>query len=148
MKPATLFRLAALLALVQFLAHTSLLMTYQPAHGPEEVAVVQAMKDHLFSFSGFQRSYWDMYFGYGLFSAFNCLLEAMLLWFLAGVARTAPRQAAVAAGIFLLANLVYAGLVFRFFFALPGIFDLALAVLMILILVVSRRHPVESLAQA
>ena len=139
MSPVALFRLAALVALVQFLAHTAMFVSYRPVHGPEEVAVVETMKAQVFSFSGYIRSYWDMYFGYGLFSAFNCLLEAMLLWFLASVASTAPRQAAFGAGIFLLANLVYTALVFRFFFLLPGLFDLALAALMAWILFSSLR---------
>ena len=26
------------------------------------------------------RSYWDSYFGYGLFASFNCLVEAVLFW--------------------------------------------------------------------
>ncbi len=104
MNTAVLLRVAAVIALFQFLAHTTMFVTYTPAHGPDETQVVQIMQSHVFSFSGSLRSYWDMYFGYGLFSAFNCLIEAALLWMLAAMAReNAPRTRPIAA-LFLFAN--------------------------------------------
>ncbi|MBI3886147.1 MAG: hypothetical protein HY302_10505 [Opitutae bacterium] len=73
-------RLAAALAALQFVAHTAAFVRYVPAHGPAETAVVAAMQAHRFSFGGFERSYWDLYYGYGLLAAFSVLLEAVLFW--------------------------------------------------------------------
>src|SRR6266581_4174942 len=90
MKPTVLLRIASVVALVQFAAHTLLFVFSSPKHGPEESAVVEAMKAHRFDFIGSMRSYWDFYFGYGLEPAFFCLLEAVLFWQLATIAKTTP----------------------------------------------------------
>jgi hypothetical protein len=140
MKLATLFRIAAVVALIQFIGHGTLFLTYEPKHGPQELAVVQAMRTHYFSFSGYVRSYWDMYFGYGLFSAFNCLIEALLFWFTAPFADAAGRRILPIAAIFLFANVGYTALISRYFFALPGYFDVTLAALMILALLLALRR--------
>lgn len=130
MKTATLLRIAAILALLQFCAHTMLFVTYAPKHGAEEINVVQAMQSHYFSFSGSLRSYWDFYFGYGLFSAFNCLIEAVLFWQLATIAGNVPRAVRPVTTLFLLANLGYVALVWKYFFPLPSYFDLAIALVL------------------
>jgi hypothetical protein len=149
MKTVTLLRIAAVVALVQFCAHTTLFMTYVPMHGPDEVSVVQTMQSHYFSFSGSLRSYWDMYFGYGLFSAFNCLLEAVLLWQLASIATNFPHLVRPVAALFVAANIGYTILVWKYFFPLPSYFDIAIAILLGLAIVTAscsasasgRSHP-------
>ena|ERR1044072_4011586 len=116
-------RAAAFIALFQFAAHTTLLLKYVPTHGPDEVRVVEAMQSQRFDFHGSQpHSYWEMYIGYGLFAAFNCLIEALLFWFLSN----RPNRALV--GILLFANLGYAAMVYRWFFFIPMYADLAIAV--------------------
>jgi len=126
MKPVTILRVAAAIALLQFIGHATLFLTYVPKHGAQEIAVVQAMRDHIFNFSGMQRSYWDMYFGYGLMAAINCLFEAALFWQLAAIAKTSARLVQPVVALFLVANLVYAALVWIYFFPLPSYFDLAI----------------------
>src|SRR5260221_318879 len=79
MTATTFLRIATIVALLQFVAHTSLVVFSSPKHGPEEVSVIQAMKSHRFNFLGSQRSYWDSYFGYALEAAFICLIEAVRL---------------------------------------------------------------------
>ena len=130
MKTVILLRIAAVVALVQFCAHTTLLMTYVPRHGPDEVSVVHAMQSHYFSFSGSSRSYWDMYFGYALFSALNCLIEAVLLWQLAGIAKNSQHLIGPIATLFVAANVGYTILVWKYFFPLPSYFDIAIAILL------------------
>lgn len=120
-------RIASVIALLQFAAHTTLVLRYQPKHGPDEVNVVQTMKAHEFRFGGFAKhSYWDMYVGYALFAAFNCLVEAVLFWQLAGMMSTTNVRPILA--LFLAANVVYALLVARYFFLLPLYADVAVAV--------------------
>jgi len=68
MKPTILLRIASIVALLQFAAQTLLLVFGAPTHGPEEMAVVEGMKSQHFDFMGLTRSYWDFYFGYGLFA--------------------------------------------------------------------------------
>lgn len=140
MRLATLFRIAAVVASIQFLGHSTLFLTYAPKHGPDELAVLQAMRSHHFSFSGYTRSYWDMYFGYGLFSAFNCAIEALLFWFIAPLADAAGRRILPVAATFLFANVGYTVLIARYFFALPAYFDVTLGLLMIAALLLGLRR--------
>ena len=126
-----LLRLAAGLALVQGLAHGSLLLSYRPSHGPDEVALVQSMQATAFDFGGFQpHSYWEMYIGYGLFAALTCVIEALLFWQLARVAATIPARVRPLAAVFIVANLGYAALMARYFFWMPLMFDLLVASLL------------------
>src|SRR2546426_9055191 len=83
MTTSTLLRVTAVVALLQFFGHAALFVRAQPTHGDAEVTVVAAMKAHRFNFGGSMRSYWDMYYGYGLEAAFICLVEAILFWQLA-----------------------------------------------------------------
>jgi hypothetical protein len=119
MRLSTLLRLAAIVALLQFAAHGAMFVRAKPTHGTSEIAVVQAMKEHQFDFGGAKRSYWDMYFGYGLEAAFICLVEAVLFWQLAGFAAVAPAAVKPIAALFLVANLAHAVLVIRYFFIVP-----------------------------
>src|SRR3989442_1514901 len=66
MTTSTLLRVTAVVALLQFFGHAALFVRAQPTHGDAEVTVVAAMKAHRFNFGGSMRSYWDMYYGYGL----------------------------------------------------------------------------------
>ena len=127
MKPAFLLRLASVLAALQFGAHTCMFVSYSPKHGPDEKAVVAAMQSHQFNFGGFGRSYWDFYYGYGLMSAFSVLLEVVLFWQLATLARAEPARVRPIVGLFIFANLVHAGLCARYFFLAPIIPDTAIA---------------------
>src|SRR5260221_318881 len=48
MTATTFLRIATIVALLQFVAHTSLVVFSSPKHGPEEVSVIQAMKSDRF----------------------------------------------------------------------------------------------------
>jgi hypothetical protein len=126
-KPFTLLRLAAVLAALQFTAHTTMFLRYTPKHGPAEVALVEAMQSQRFHFGGTERSYWDFYFGYGLMSAFSVFLEILLFWQLATLARATPARVRPLVALFIFANLVHAALCAKYFFVTPIIPDLVIA---------------------
>jgi hypothetical protein len=126
MTASAFLRIAAAVAALQFAAHTSLVVFSSPKHGPEEVAVVQAMKSQRFNFLGSHRSYWDFYFGYALEAAFICLIEAVLFWQLAGGASTNPLLIRSIAALFILFNTVHVLLAWRYFFITPIIPDLVI----------------------
>src|SRR5437899_12941813 len=88
-KPTPL-RVTAVIALLQFFGHAALFVRARPTHGDAEVTVVAAMKAHRFNFGGSMRSYWDMYFGYGLEAARIFLVEASLFLQLAAIAGWTP----------------------------------------------------------
>lgn len=127
MKSVGWLRAASVVATLQFVAHSAMFLSAKATHGPVEVAVVEAMRSHQFLFDGSLRSYWDMYFGYGLFAAFNCLVEAVLFWQLATLAKTGAVLVRPIVALFCIANLGYALLVLRYFFVVPLIPDVAIA---------------------
>ena len=97
--------------------------------------MVTAMRAHAFRFASSPRTYWDMYFGYGLEAAFVCLVEAVLFWQLA---RIADRDAALVrpiVALFLVANLAHIAMLAVYFaFPVPMAFDTLLAAVLLLAL--------------
>jgi len=133
MKTVMLLRGSAILAAVQGLAHAALFISARPRHGDAEVAVVAAMKANRFFAGGL--GYWDYYFGYGLIAACACLVEAVLLWQIATIADTQPVLVRPMIGVFVLANLGHALLLWRYFkFPLPIAFDVIIASVLLLAL--------------
>jgi hypothetical protein len=96
----------------------------RPTHGAAEVAVVDAMRSQAFLFASAPRTYWDMYFGYGLEAAVVCLVEAILFWLLAGAAPGCAVLVRSVAALFAAANLAHIVMLLRYFaFPLPMVFD-------------------------
>ena len=124
-----LLRIVAVVALLQFVGHGTLFVRARPTHGPEEAAVVQAMQSHAFKFASAPRTYWDMYFGYGLEAAFVCLVEAVLFWQLArGMSGDAALVRSIAA-LFAVGNVAHCVMLVRYFaFPLPMVFDAVIAI--------------------
>lgn len=123
-----LLRIASVVALLQGLAHTLLIVSATPKHGPDEIAVLGAMKAHRFDFLGSMRSYWDFYFGYALFVALTCVIEAVLFWQLADLAASHPALARPMVALFCGANIGFALLAARYFFVTPIVPDVVIAV--------------------
>ena len=128
MNATLLLRVASVLALIQFGAHSALFLRATPRHGPDEVAVIEAMKNHQFDFMGNMRSYWDFYFGYGLEAAVICLVEAVLFWQLATIARTSPAEVRPIVALFFAFNVGHAALMMRYFFLTPMVPDVLIAI--------------------
>ena len=129
MSAPLLLRIVAVVALLQGVSHGTLFVRARPTHGLEEAAVVQAMKGHAFKFAAAPRTYWDMYFGYGLEAAFICLIEAVLFWLLArGTAADAGLVRSIAV-LFAVSNVAHGVMLQRYFaFPLPIVFDLIVAI--------------------
>ena len=123
-------RAAALSALLQGLAHGALFLLARPTHGPDEAMVVETMRTHVFNFAGAHRSYWQMYFGYGLLAAGVCFVEAALLWLIAPMAGTDARRLAWITGLLIVANLAHAAIIATYFFYPPLVADVVVALLL------------------
>jgi hypothetical protein len=121
---ATLLKIAAVLALLQGIAHATLIVFTSPKHGAEEIAVIDTMKSRRFNFLGAQRSYWDFYFGYALIAAIICVVEAALFWQVGGLG---PAVIRTVASVFIAFNLIHAVLAWRYFFITPIIPDLLIS---------------------
>jgi len=126
-KPTKILRLASLLALLQYSAHTLLFLSAKPTHGAAEAAVIDAMKGHRFEFSGLTRSYWDFYFGYGLLAILWGLVEIVLLWQLPTLAAIDSSRVRPTVALLILANVAHAALAWTYFFPAPVVGDVVVA---------------------
>jgi hypothetical protein len=86
--------------------------------------VVEAMKSNQFDVMGATRSYWEFFIGYGLTISISVLLQAVVFWHLAGLAKTDPRRMRPIIAAFLFANLGFAILAWKYFFIPPLVGDL------------------------
>jgi hypothetical protein len=133
-------RIGAVLAFFEGLAHTALFLTYVPSHGPEEAAVVAAMRSHLFRFGGALHSYWDFYTGYGLFVTAGVLIEGFLLWEMAALATRNAKQLRGICVVFVCGEAAYAGLIWKFFsFPIPLTTHILIAVCVFSALISARQ---------
>jgi hypothetical protein len=127
---ASLLRLAAVTAGVQGVAHAAMFISAKPKYGAAEIAVIKAMQTNLF-FAGGTRSYWDLYFGYGLIAAGVCIVEAAMLWQLGGIAATNADPIRPIVWLLVVANIAHLGLLARYFmFVIPMAFDVLIAALL------------------
>ena len=131
MNPRLLLYIATALALIQYAAHAFLFLTAKPTHGPEEGAVLDAMRSNRFKIGLSARSYWDFYFGYGLLVILTGLVEVVLLWRLGMIGEAYPLLAHPLIAVLFLFNLAHAVLVWRYFALIaPVAFDIMIASLL------------------
>jgi hypothetical protein len=147
MTPTILLRCASLLALVHSLLHTFGGLLAAPSHGADEERVLATMKSLRFDFMGSARSYWDFYFGFGLFLTVALVLQAVLLWQLAALARTEPDQARPFLATLFVSFLAAVLLSWRYFFVAPLVMEAVIAALVGLAWVLSGRRRAAEWAQ-
>ena len=122
-----LLRIAAVITFLYFAGHTAG-MPWTPAVGPAELAVLEAMKSHSFNADGFNRTYWDFYFGFGVIISGYLLVQAVVLWQLGALAKTDALRVRPIAASFFVAFLVNAFLAWKYFFAIPVVMAVAISV--------------------
>ena len=120
-KAPAILQTASLLAFVQYAAHGSLFLLSITAH-PSPIAAIAASSHH---------SYWDFYVGYGLLAILSGVIEAVLLWQVALLAKNDAARVRPIVVLFIFANLAHAGLVWIYFSLIaPVAFDLLIASLL------------------
>jgi hypothetical protein len=126
MSASTRLRIASIIAFVYWIGHTAG-APWTPARGAAEAAAIDALRSLHFVVQGFSRSYWDFYVGFGVAISVFLLVQAVLMWQLAMLAkieaeRLRPMIALLFAGF--AANAVVA---WMYFFVIPGVLALAIA---------------------
>ncbi len=132
MKPTLFLRIASVLALIHCALHTVGGVFGTPSHGAEEIAVLEAMKSHRFAVMGSSRSYWDFFFGYGLFVSINLLIQGLLFWYLAAVAKTNSPWTRPIVALFFFNYVGMAILAWKYFFVAPAVTELLIALFLAL----------------
>ena len=117
---AFFLRVASVLTVLHCIGHTiGGVFGVDAPPGTKEGAVVQAMKSNQFDVMGVTRSFWDFFIGYGLTISVSSLIQAVVFWQLAGLAKTEPKRIRPIIAAFLFANLGFAVLAWRYFFMPP-----------------------------
>lgn len=119
MNPNLLLRVAAVLTFAHAMLNTFAGLMSGTSKNQEEVLLLNAMKALRFDAMGSLRTYWDFYFGFGLFLTVNLLLISALLWHLATLVKVQPAIVRTFVGLLCIAFLVFAGLSGLYFFIAP-----------------------------
>jgi hypothetical protein len=112
--PVILIRLGAILFVGLMIGHTSA-YPWTSTHTLQETQLADSMKSVEFVFMGEHSTYWNLYFGWGVWMAVSLLTFATVLWLLSDLAHLAPRNVAVFLGIISASCVVGAYLSLRFF---------------------------------
>ena len=73
--------------------HTAGTAIPRPPRGAREAFVMHAMQGTRLPMMGFERSYWDFYYGFALVISVLMVVMAAIAWQVRGVARTDPSRA-------------------------------------------------------
>lgn len=93
---------------------------FSPSTGPQEDAVVQAMKDFHFDAMGRDRTLWNFWEGFNVFTTLALVVFALLAWQLGRIARTNPEVARSVAATLLAGTIAIAALSWIDFFLAPA----------------------------
>ena len=86
------------------------------------------MKAHRFEVMGSVRSFWDFFFGYGLFISINFLIQAVLFWQLASFAKRGLREIRPIIACFFFGYVGFAILAWTYFFIAPAVHEVLIAI--------------------
>ena len=136
MNTTLLLRVASVISLLFAAGHT---LGGRKAWSPiGESEVLKAMRTFRFETMGVSRTYLDFYLGFGFTLSVYLLLQAILLWQLAVVAKTDPLQVRPMIASFALASVAAGILSWVFIFPVPAAFSAVLTVCLGLAFFVAR----------
>lgn len=128
MKPAMLFRAAAILLILFAAGHTFGFLKFAPAT-PAGMEVLKGMKTVPLTVTGPAFTYYGFYVGFGLFVTAYLLFAAFVAWHLAGLARTAPQSVGLLGWGLFAVQVVCLVLSWIWFSAAPAAFSAVVVVL-------------------
>jgi heme O synthase-like polyprenyltransferase len=134
---ALLLRIASVVSLFFAAGHTlgGLKSSWSPIG---ETDVLATMRTFRFDVEGVNRSYLEFYRGFGFLLTVYLVLQAVLLWQLAGLAKANPNQAQVFVWTFFVASIAIGVLTWKFLFPIPVYFDAVVTVCLGLALIANR----------
>jgi hypothetical protein len=122
-KPALFLRIASGLILLEGVLHTIGGVFGKPYPGPMTTAWT-AMQSNHFLLIGTDRTYAQVYIGFGLCITVTCILEGLVLWLLSNRVRTHAALLRPIIGLFAIGYLALAIVAYTLIFAPPAISNL------------------------
>ena len=130
MSTALWLRVASVWALLFTAGHTMGARKDWSPFGDSDV--LKAMRNVRFDFQGVSRTYLDFYVGFGYTLSVFLLLQAVVLWQLATIAKTQAALVRPIVATFALASLTSALITWKFIFPVPAAFGAILTVMLAL----------------
>ena len=93
-----------------------------------ETDVLRAMKTVSYHGMGVDRTYWDFYAAFGHTLTVYMVLQTVLLWQMAAIAKDQPRRVRPLVASILVATIISGVIAWKLIFAIPAIFSAVLAV--------------------
>jgi hypothetical protein len=129
MRPSLFLRAASILTLLHSIGHTvGGVFGVDADPTPEEATALGAMKSHRFEVMGSMRSLWDFFFGWGLIISISLLVQAVLFWQLASLANKGMREIRPIVAGFFLGYIGFAILSWNYFFIVPTVNEVLIAI--------------------
>lgn len=136
MTTTRMLRIAAAISLLFTLGHSmGGLQQWSPMGGN---AVLKAMTDVRFDTMGVSRSYLDFYMGFGWSLSVFMLMETVLLWQLASLAKTEPARVRPSIAVIALATAGSGIIAWRFILPVPALFSVVLVIPLLIAFVAAR----------
>ena len=136
-----MLRTASIITLLFAAGHTvGGLQSWSP---PGETEVLRAMRTFRFDADGVNRTYWDFYIGFGLMISVFLLAQSAVLWQLSGVAKRDAALVRPILGVLLVSAVATGALAWRFFFTVPLVLAVTIALSLGLALAVAPRRSIQ-----
>lgn len=129
MTTTVLLRISAIISLVFALGHSLGGLKRWSPMGENEV--LKAMETVRFDTMGANRTYLDFFMGFGWSLSVAMLLQSVVLWQLASLARTDAAQVRPMIAAFAVATLAGGIIAWQFIFPVPALFSAALLIVLV-----------------
>jgi len=127
MRTTLYLRIASVLAIIHAILHTIGGVLSKPKNGAPEIAVIEAMKSRSFNVMGSMRTYWDFFYGYGWLLGLALLVEGILFWQLATIAKTNAAPIRPIIMLFCFNFVVTTVIAWKYFFIAPAVTEILIA---------------------
>lgn len=120
-------RMAAYLLVLYCLGHTAGALFNTPHFSPAADTVLAAMKTVRFPVQGFERTWFNFFFGFGLIDSVFFVVSAAIAWFLGGRSASERRALRPVTWTFFLAYAFSIVIILQDFFVMPLVFSTLIA---------------------
>ena len=124
MKASLLYRIASILMLLFAAGHTLGFTQVDPSWGVD--SLIQSMKTIHFNANGSDRTYWDFFYGFGLFVTAFMLFASLLAWQFSNLRAETLAQMRIGVWGFVVCFGAVAYLSWRYFFLVPILFSVSI----------------------
>jgi hypothetical protein len=126
MKASLLYRISSIFLVLFAIGHTVGFSQIDPAWRVD--SLVQSMKSVHFNVNGSDRTYWDFFFGFGLFVTVLMLFAAVVAWQLGSLSSETLATMRASTWGFAVSYALIAHLSWRYFFIIPTVFSVVIFV--------------------